>query len=188
PWRRCLPVLVSYFIFGLGYIAYMSFMFSWVRQHAGHTTRLAATTAVMWGLLGIMTLLSPLIWARLFNGRQDGKPMSAALFALMRGAALPLLQPDLAGIWISAVLVGASVFMVPSAVTGFVKSNLARPAWGNAMAIATSLFAIGQTIGPAACGWISDMAGSLSVGLGISAMMLLLAGLLALLQKPVAAG
>src|SRR5690606_36342908 len=43
PWRRCLPVLVSYFIFGLGYIAYMTFMVAWVRQHAGHTTRLAAT-------------------------------------------------------------------------------------------------------------------------------------------------
>ncbi|NYT85170.1 YbfB/YjiJ family MFS transporter [Pollutimonas harenae] len=186
PWRRCMPVLISYFMFGLGYIAYMTFMVAWVKHHAGDTSRLASTTSVMWGLLGIMTLLAPLIWARLFNGRQDGRPMGMALFVLTTGAGLPLILPDLAGIWLSAALVGASVFMVPSAVTGFVKSNLARPAWGNAMAIATSLFAIGQTIGPAACGWISDMAGSLSFGLAISAMMLLLAGLLALLQKPVA--
>src|SRR3546814_3181897 len=101
----------------------------------------------MWGLLGIMTLLAPLLWARLFNGRQDGKPMGFALLVLTAGAALPLMLSDLMGIWLSAVLVGASVFMVPSAVTGFVKSNLARPAWGNAMAVATSLFAIGQTMG-----------------------------------------
>ncbi|AEC20827.1 hypothetical protein PT7_2287 [Pusillimonas sp. T7-7] len=186
PWRRCVPVLVSYFIFGLGYIAYMTFMVAWVKHHATDTTRLATTTSVMWGLLGVMTLLAPLLWARLFNGRQDGKPMGFALLVLTAGAALPLMLSDLMGIWLSAVLVGASVFMVPSAVTGFVKSNLARPAWGNAMAVATSLFAIGQTIGPAACGWISDMAGSLSFGLAISAVMLLLAGALALLQKPVA--
>src|SRR3546814_9675045 len=121
-----------------------------------------------------MTLLAPLLWARLFNGRQDGKPMGFALLVLTAGAALPLMLSDLMGIWLSAVLVGASVFMVPSAVTGFVKSNLARPAWGNAMAVATSLFAIGQTIGPATCGWISDMAGSLSFGLAISAVVLLL--------------
>lgn len=74
--------------------------------------------------------------------------------------------------------------MVPSAVTGFIKSNLPVPAWGNAMAVATSLFAIGQTIGPVVCGWISDQTGSLSIGLAASAAVLLLAALLALYQKP----
>jgi MFS family permease len=73
--------------------------------------------------------------------------------------------------------------MVPSAVTGFVKSNLHGSAWGSAMAIATSLFAIGQTIGPVACGWLSDLTGSLSVGLAASAGVLFLAALLALCQN-----
>lgn len=186
PWRPCLPVLAAYFIFGLGYIAYMTFIVAWVRQHAADPARLAVTTSVMWALLGVMTLLAPLLWARLFDGRRDGWPMGAALFVLAAGAALPLVLPNLAGVWLSAMLVGGSVFMVPSAVTGFVKGNLARPAWGNAMAVATSLFAIGQTIGPAACGWISDRAGSLSFGLAVSALMLLLSGALALRQRPLA--
>ncbi|MER1966115.1 YbfB/YjiJ family MFS transporter [Castellaniella sp. GW247-6E4] len=186
PWRACLPVLASYFIFGLGYIAYMTFMVAWVRHDAVNAASLATTTSVMWGLLGVMTLLAPLLWARPFDGRRDGRPMGAALFVLTAGAALPLILPNLVGIWLSATLVGGSVFMVPAAVTGFVKNNLARPAWGNAMAIATSLFAIGQTIGPAACGWLSDRAGSLSFGLAVSAMMLLVSGVLALLQKPLA--
>ncbi len=185
PWRRCIPVMASYLIFGLGYIAYMTFMVAWVRHHAADAARLAGTVSAMWGLLGVMTLLAPLFWARLFSGRRDGRPMAAALLVLTAGAALPLLLPDLAGILLSAMLVGSSVFMVPSSVTGFVKNNLARPAWGNAMAVATSLFAIGQTIGPAACGWLSDLAGSLSFGLAVSALMLLIAGGLALLQKPV---
>ncbi|MFV0283083.1 MAG: YbfB/YjiJ family MFS transporter [Castellaniella sp.] len=184
PWRRCLPVLVAYFIFGLGYIAYMTFMVAWVREHASGTAGPAMIISVMWVLLGAMTLLAPLLWARLFDGRRDGLPMGAALFVLMAGAALPLMLPNLAGIWLSAALVGSSVFMVPSAVTGFVKNNLDRPAWGNAMAVATSLFAIGQTVGPAACGWISDRAGSLSFGLAVSAVVLLVSCLLALRQKP----
>ncbi|MGB3705619.1 YbfB/YjiJ family MFS transporter [Castellaniella sp.] len=186
PWRSCLPMLSAYFIFGLGYIAYMTFMVAWVRQHTADATHLAMITSVMWGLLGVATLLAPVLWARLFNGRRDGLPMGAALLVLTAGAGLPLVLPNLAGIWLSAMLVGSSVFMVPSGVTGFVKSNLAQPAWGNAMAVATSLFAIGQTIGPAACGWISDLAGSLSFGLAVSAAVLLVASVLAAWQKPLA--
>lgn len=184
PWRHCAPELIAYFFFGLGYIAYMTFMIAWVKHHTADPTRLASTTSVMWVILGAMTLVAPVLWQRLFNGRCDGKPMGAALLVLALGAALPLAMPNQGGIWLSALLVGGSVFMVPSAVTGFIKSNLPVPAWGNAMAVATSLFAIGQTIGPVACGWISDQTGSLSTGLAASAAVLLLAALLALYQKP----
>ncbi len=184
PWRQCTAEFIAYFFFGLGYIAYMTFIVAWVKHHTPDTSRLAGITSVMWVLLGAMTLAAPVLWRSVFNGRRDGKPMGLALLVLALGAALPLLVPDVIGIWISALLVGASVFMVPSAVTGFVKANLPPPAWGNALAVATSLFAIGQTIGPVACGWISDLTGSLSSGLAASAGMLFLAALLALCQKP----
>src|SRR5690606_13144675 len=108
PWRFCMPLLSAYFIFGLGYIAYMTFMVAWVRHHTADATLLAMTTSVMWGLLGVATLLAPVLWARLFNGRRDGMPMGAALFVLTAGAARPLVLPNLAGIWLSAMLVGGS--------------------------------------------------------------------------------
>lgn len=186
PWQQCAPELMAYFLFGLGYIAYMTFMVAWVKHHTADPARLASTTSVMWVILGAMTLVAPILWQRLFNGRRDGKPMGFALLVLALGAALPLAMPNQGGIWLSALLVGSSVFMVPSAVTGFIKSSLPAPAWGNAMAVATSLFAIGQTIGPVACGWISDRTGSLSTGLTASAAVLFLAALLALYQKPLA--
>lgn len=186
PWRTCTPEFIAYFFFGLGYIAYMTFMVAWVKHHIADPARLAATTSVMWIILGAMTLVAPVLWRRLFEGRHDGKPMGLALLVLAFGAALPLVLPNLAGIWLSAALVGGSMLMVPSAITGFVKTNLPAPAWGNAMAVATSLFAIGQTIGPVASGWISDLTGSLSIGLAASAGALLLAALLALRQKPLA--
>lgn len=187
PWWPCSKAFTAYFMFGLGYIAYMTFIVAWVNLNASPTLPMAATTSIMWSILGVMSILAPLVWKRLFNGRANGIPMAAAMTTLGIGASLPLMIPTLAGVWLSAALVGVSVFMVPSAVTGFVKSNLTPAAWGNALAVATSLFALGQTIGPAAAGWISDMTGSLSTGLGLSAAILFLGALLALTQRPVAA-
>lgn len=185
PWRPCVPELAAYFLFGLGYIAYMTFIVDWMRQSPAQGWSPAAATSIMWSLLGSMTLLAPWLWQRVFNGRRDGWPMTASMAVLAVGAALPLAVPHLAGIWLSGALVGASVFMVPSAATGFIKTNLARPAWGGALAVATSLFAIGQTIGPVAAGWISDLSGSLSTGLAVSAAVLVLGALAAAMQKPV---
>lgn len=186
PWRPCSKAFIAYFMFGLGYIAYMTFIVAWVRLHGSQSLSMALTTSVMWSILGVMSILAPLVWARLFNGRSNGVPMAAAMTTLGIGAALPLVVPTLMGVWLSAALVGVSVFMVPSAVTGFVKTNLTPAAWGNALAVATSLFALGQTVGPAAAGWISDISGSLSTGLGLSAAILFMGALLALAQKPLA--
>ncbi|MFW7341115.1 YbfB/YjiJ family MFS transporter [Pollutimonas sp. H1-120] len=184
PWRPCVPEFTAYFLFGLGYIAYMTFIVAWLRQSHVQALSIAAATSIMWSLLGIMTLLAPLMWARIFNGRRDGLPMAASMIVLAVGAALPLLVPSIAGAWLSAALVGSSVFMVPSAATGFVKTNLPKAAWGSSLAVATSLFAIGQAVGPVAAGWISDLSGSLSTGLAVSAAMLILGALIALTQKP----
>ncbi|MBF6616118.1 MAG: YbfB/YjiJ family MFS transporter [Candidimonas sp.] len=185
PWRPCVPEFTAYFLFGLGYIAYVTFIVAWVGANPVGSLSQAAITSVMWSLLGFMTLMAPMLWRRVFNGRHDGVPMAASMMVLAVGAALPLMVPSLAGVWLSAALVGSSVFMVPSAATGFVKTNLPPPAWGGALAVATSLFAIGQTIGPVAAGWVSDLSGSLSMGLSVSAGVLVVGALIALLQKPV---
>lgn len=187
PWWPCSKAFMAYFMFGLGYIAYMTFIVAWVSRHVSPVLSIAGTTSIMWTVLGGMSIVAPLVWARLFNGRANGLPMAAAMTTLGVGACLPLIMPSLAGVWLSAALVGVSVFMVPSAVAGFVKSNLTPAAWGSALAAATSLFALGQTIGPVAAGWISDVTGSLSTGLALSSVVLFLGAVLALTQKPIPA-
>lgn len=132
-----------------------------------------------------MTLLGSVLWRRVFNGRRDGVPMASAMIVLAMGAALPLAVPNLIGIWLSAAMVGSSVFMVPSAATGFVKTNLPKASWGSALAVATTLFATGQAIGPVAAGWVSDLTGSLTTGLAVSAAILAAGAALALMQRPV---
>jgi MFS family permease len=185
PWRPCIPEFFAYFLFGLGYIAYMTFIVAWLGQSQIDVMSPAAVTSIMWSLLGAMTLFAPVLWARMYNGRRNGTPMAASMSVLGLGAVLPLLLPNIVGVWLSAALVGSSVFMVPSAAAGFVKTNLPKPAWGGALAVATSLFAIGQTIGPVAAGAISDLSGSLSMGLAASGGILFLGALVALAQKPV---
>lgn len=110
--------------------------------------------------------------------------MAATMAVLGTGAALPLIAPSVVGLWASAALVGVSVFMVPAAATSFVKANLPRHAWGSGLAVVTSLFAFGQTVGPVGAGWISDRWGSLSIGLGVSATLLFVGALVALTQRP----
>lgn len=183
-WRPCVPEFTGYFLFGLGYIAYITFIIAWLRQNPVEGVSPAAVTSIMWSVLGTMTLLAPTLWKRMFNGRGDGVPMAATMAVLGTGAALPLVAPSMIGVWASAALVGASVFMVPAAATSFIKANLPRGAWGSGLAVVTSLFAIGQTIGPVGAGWISDQWGSLSAGLGISAALLFSGAVVALMQRP----
>lgn len=182
-WQPCIKAFGAYFLFGVGYIAYMTFMVAWVYQYATAQLSLAWITSIMWSLLGVASLLAPHIWAPVFRDRRNGIPITVTMTALGVGALLPLVLSGVLSAWISAFLVGASVFMVPSAITGFVKSNLRPGAWGSALAVATSLFAVGQTLGPVAAGWISDLSGSLSVGLMGSAVILFVGALLALFQR-----
>lgn len=184
PWWPCSRAFFAYFLFGMGYIAYMTFMVAWVHQYATATLSLAWITSIMWSLLGLASLFAPRIWAPVFHERANGLPVAATMAALGAGAVLPLLVPGVLSAWVSAFMVGASVFMVPSAITGFVKANLPAPNWGSALAVATTLFALGQTLGPVAAGWVSDSFGSLSVGLGASAALLFIGSLLALSQRP----
>ena len=98
--------------------------------------------------------------------------MAEALAVLTIGALLPLLSTHLVALIASAVLVGGSVFMVPSSVTLLVRNELPQAAWGRAMAVLTILFALGQVVGPMLTGWLADVTGSLFSGLAASAGML----------------
>ncbi|MFA5488098.1 MAG: YbfB/YjiJ family MFS transporter [Candidimonas sp.] len=185
PWRRCVPALISYVLYGLGYIAYMTFIITWLRTQPLEQLSYTAMSSLMWSLLSVMMVIAPLLWRRVFHGRRDGIPITLSTAVVAVGTLLPLVMPNLIGVCLSAALVGTSVFMVPSAVTGFIKTNLVPAAWSPALAVATCLFAVGQTIGPVAAGWISDVSGSLSAGLAASTVLLALASICGYLQKAV---
>lgn len=172
-------LLASYSMFAVGYIGYMTFAIAWIREHGGST----ATVVAVWFVLGLATLLAPLVWRHPTERWLGGRPLAAVTAVLTAGAALPLISAGPAVMLMSAALFGLAMFSAPSSVSSFIKHALPKPAWGSAMATFTVVFAAGQIVGPTATGWLADRFGSLMPGLAASAALLALGALLALLQR-----
>lgn len=171
--------LASYMLFALGYIGYMTFVIAWMRLNGAST----ATVIAVWFVLGLATLLAPLVWRKPAEHWPGGRPLAAVMLVLAAGAALPLASTHAAAMLLSAALFGIAMFSAPSSIGSFIKRALPRPAWGSAIATFTVVFAAGQIAGPVAIGWLADRSGSLQIGLAGSAGLLALGAVVALAQR-----
>jgi MFS family permease len=171
--------LASYTLFALGYIGYMTFVIAWMRLNGART----ATVIAVWFVLGLATLLAPLVWRKPAEHWPGGRPLAAVMMVLAAGAALPLASTHAAAMLLSAALFGIAMFSAPSSIGSFIKRALPRPAWGSAIATFTVVFAAGQIAGPVAIGWLADRSGSLQIGLAGSAGLLALGAVVALAQR-----
>ncbi len=171
--------LASYALFALGYIGYMTFVIAWMRVNGAST----ASVIAVWFVLGLATLLAPLVWRKPAQHWPGGRPLAAVMAVLTAGAALPLVSTHPAAMLLSAALFGLAMFSAPSSIGSFIKRALPSPAWGSAIATFTAVFAAGQIAGPVAIGWLADRSGSLQVGLAASAAVLAVGAALALAQR-----
>lgn len=171
PWskRAMAPLFIGYSCFALGYFAYMTFIVAWMRERGMSGTDIA----IVWAMLGLSTILSQRIWARPFATWPAGRPFAAVMGTIGIGAALPLVDGGLPIMIASALLFGC-FYMVPAAITAFIKSSLPPVLWGEVFASFTLIFSILQCFGPAATGLLADLTGSLATGLGVSAGILLM--------------
>jgi len=178
-----LPVLiylVGYFLFGAGYIAYMTFMIAFVRDAGGG----AAAQSAFWCLIGLSAFASPWVWQRVLARGQSGVSTAIILACNAVGAALPLFSQSPLMLAISALVFGVAFFAVVTATTAYVRFNYPTALWPSAIAAMTIAFGIGQTLGPIATGMITDATGSLSSGLGVSAATLAVGAVAAAFQRP----
>ena len=180
PWSRMpmFPIFLAYALNALGYFAYMTFIVAWMRQHGATATDVAS----MWIVLALSATVSFRIWARPIASWRGGTSIAVIQFAVGIGALLPLFGTSLPFMLLSAVLFGF-FFMVPAAITAFVKTSLPPVVWGEAVAAFTLTFAALQIVGPIVTGAIADKTGSLAWGLGTSAAILIVGALIALLQR-----
>lgn len=174
--------LAAYFMFGLGYIGYMTFIVTLLReQRMG-----GGVIAAFYALLGLGVMVSPWLWARLLQRHRDGRPLAVLSALLALATALPVALPNAVAAFISGALFGAVFLSVVASTTALVRHNLPREQWPAGIGAFTIVFAVGQTIGPVAVGWLSDGRGGLSLGLAASAAMLLIGALLAARQRALA--
>ncbi|PWE26780.1 MFS transporter [Pararhodobacter marinus] len=179
PLRAMSAQFLGYAGFGLGYIVYLTFLSSWMREQAAGTLQVA----LVWVLLGGCITVSPLLWRGVFARHASGRPLALVLCAIAAGSALPVLWAGPAGLVVSAAVFGLSVFMAPPAITSFTRQNLPPESWGSAISLFTVVFAVAQTLGPYAAGWLGDRTGSIGPSLLAAAALLLLGALAASRQK-----
>ena len=177
--RPVLAYLVGYFLFGAGYIAYMTFMIAYVRDGGGG----AAAQSIFWSLIGISAFVTPWVWRRVLALDRGGLTTTIILGVNAVGAALPIFGHSPLLLAISALVFGVAFFAVVGSTTAFVRFNYPPSAWPTGIAAMTISFGIGQTLGPIAVGAITDAMGNLSYALNVSAAMLATGAVLSAFQK-----
>ena len=171
--------LAGYFLFGAGYIAYMTFMIAYVRDLGGG----ALAQAAFWSLIGLSAFATPWVWRGTLALDRGGLATAIILIFNAFGAALPMLGHSTIWLALSAIIFGVAFFAVAGSTTAFVRFNYPPSAWPTAIAAMTIAFGIGQTLGPFVVGAITDKLGSLAYALDISAAMLVLGAVASAFQR-----
>jgi predicted MFS family arabinose efflux permease len=181
--RPMLVVVVSYCLFSVGTIAYMTFMIAWLAKvGAGATAQ-----AVFWSLLGLGGICSPFLWSWAIAALSGGRAI-ALLTALTFIAVAVGLWADLRIVqFLSAFMFGSALLAVVAATTAFVRQNYSPSAWPSGVGVMTVAFGLGQMIGPVLSGTISDWSGNLALALQSSTALLAVAAVLALFQRDLGA-
>ena len=179
---RLFWALCSYFLFGAGYIGYMTFVIAALRE-GGHGSWWFVSG--FWGLLGLAAFLSSWIWAWLIDRSSAGRGLALLLAVVCAGAAVPALTTLPWAMLISAVLFGAALLSVVAATTALVRKALPAERWARGIAAFTIAFAFGQMAGPVLVGKVIDISHSNGAGLAMSALPIGLAACIACLQPRV---
>jgi predicted MFS family arabinose efflux permease len=171
--------LLGYLMFGLGYIGYMTFIVTLLREQGVSAGRIVG----FYALLGAGVIASSWLWAGLLQRHRGGRAMAWLNGVLAVATLLPVLTAHPLAAFASAALFGGVFLSVVASTTAMVRHNLPTSAWPAGISAFTIVFALGQIVGPTLVGRLADGPGGLARGLATSALVLALGALLASRQK-----
>jgi predicted MFS family arabinose efflux permease len=180
-WQPFAFGLAGYAMFGIGYIGYMTFIITLLREQGLG----AGTVAAFYTLLGLGVVASSWLWAGLLQRHRGGLPLSLLNGLLALATALPLWSGSLVAVFASGLLFGGVFLSVVASTTALVRHNTSPAVWPAGIAAFTIVFAFGQIVGPSIVGWIADGPGGLVRGFALSAAALAMGSVLAAFQRPV---
>jgi predicted MFS family arabinose efflux permease len=170
------PYTAAYFAFGFGYIVTITYTVASLRDGAGFSPAHAAN---VYALLGVGTIGGGLLLGRLSDrvGRRNAMVVGYGLSALC-----PLLLLSGREPWVAVASLGFGVVFSGSvAVVAAFLADRARPGeFGPAFALATVAFGAAQALGPQVGGALIDHTDGFTATLGVSALALAAAALIAL--------
>ncbi|RJG00226.1 YbfB/YjiJ family MFS transporter [Noviherbaspirillum sedimenti] len=171
--------LLGYFMFGVGYIGYMTFVVALLRQQG----MAAPLITVFYALLGLAVVASSRIWAGMLDRFKGGESLAILNALLGIATILPALSAAAPLVFLSGLLFGAVFLSVVASTTALVRHNLPPQSWSAGISAFTTVFAFGQIVGPSTVGWIADRAGGLEQGLVFSALALFAGAILSMRQR-----
>lgn len=180
PLRRFGFALAGYGLFGVGYIGYMTFIVTLLREQGLS----APVVTAFYVLLGVGVLASSFLWAGLLQRQRGGVPLALLNTLLALATVLPVLSSAAVAVFVSGALFGSVFLSVVASTTALVRHNTPPAAWPAGIAAFTIVFAAGQIVGPVWVGAVADGPGGLLRGLGLSAAALALGAVLAARQRP----
>ncbi len=169
-----------FFLFGLGYIIYMTFV---VLHLAGEKGLPARQAGRIFSLLGLASIPSGVLWGWVSDRVGRGRGLALACGVLAAACLVLALARGVGAAYLSAALFGLSLASVPTimaaALGDAVGPRLAPAALGGV----TLLFGMGQAVGPAIAGWLREATGSFTGAFLLAAALLALAASVALAAR-----
>ena len=165
--------LAGYTMFGVGYIGYMTIVIALLREQGAS----AGQVTTFYALLGVACMASSRVWAGLLARHKSGRALATLNALLGVATILPALTRAWPVILISGIVFGGVFLSVVASTTALVRHNLPASDWVKGISAFTTVFAVGQIVGPVVVGWIADASSGLSVAANASGLVGLQRGL-----------
>jgi predicted MFS family arabinose efflux permease len=176
PRRGLVALVCAYGLFGFGYVITATFLVAIVRS----SPPLRSVEPLVWLIVGLTAAPSVMLWVR--ASLRLGVPVTFAIACVVEavGVAASVLWPSIAGALLAAALLGGT-FMGLTAL-GLAGARRLAPANPRpVLAVMTAAFGLGQIIGPALAGFLSQRTGSFAMPSLLAAAALLVAAVIVLL-------
>ena len=179
PWTPMAMLLLGYLLFGFGYIGYMTFIVTLLREQGIAPGWVSA----FYALLGAGVVASSWIWAGVLQRFRGGQALALLNAILALATVLPVISARPAVVALSCLLFGVTFLSVVASTTAFVRHNLPPAGWASGIGAFTIVFALGQILGPSLSGRLADGPGGLRRGFLCSAIVLALGALVGWRQR-----
>lgn len=174
-------LIAAYFLEGLGYIVNGTFLVAILRG----LPQTAALGAWAWVLVGCAAVPSVLIWTRIAERFGSWRALALAYAAQVAGIALPFAGGG--GTTLAAAILFGGTFAGITGVSLTLAARLRPAQAGQAVALCTIFYSVGQASGPLLAGLAAQIANGFALPLFAAAAAVAVAGLLSVIGEQSAA-
>jgi predicted MFS family arabinose efflux permease len=153
--RGLIPLLVSYTLFGFGYVITATFIVAIVRE----STVLRPLEPVIWMVVGLAGIPSVWAWTALSGRIGLFRAYALACLTEATGVAASVVATNIPLVIVAAILLGGTFMAITAlGLAGARRMAISDPV--RVLALLTAGFGLGQIIGPALAGFLRESTGS----------------------------